>query len=202
MTRLAQELHDGPAQGLAVALLRLNALESSRSMAKKADWDLVRESVSIALADLRDLSGVIRIPELEGLGTSDVILRAVADFTRRTGRAVGCTLATSGLHLPPAVHASLYRIIQEALSNSFLHARCSQQLVSASLRGGWLEVEILDDGVGFDPNAAPAGGLARLGIRGMRERAELLGGTLHIHSEGGAGARIVVRIPTQEGALW
>ena len=201
MGRIAQDLHDAPAQNLAVALLRLDHLSGASRPGQQEDWALLRQSVESALADLRNISSGIRIPDLEELDADAIISRAVADFSQRTGRAVSCRTEAAGAQLSVAAKATTYRIIQEALNNSFLHGQAATQTVSVSLRSGWLEVEVTDDGIGFDPDEVRGrqrGERARLGIRGMRERAELLGGSLSIESQPGSGTRVNARIPEGE----
>ena len=201
MSRIAQDLHDGPAQDLAVALLHLRS-SSSTSAGQVANWPLIRESVAGALEELRHISSDIRIPELDGLDAEAVVSQAVADFSRRTGRPVSCRTETAGVALSAAAKATVYRILQEALNNSFLHGQAAVQAVSAALRNGWLELEIADDGVGFDPALLDQPGRwerARLGIRGMRERAELLGGSFSVQSRPGRGTRVFARIPVGQG---
>ncbi|HXV37155.1 MAG TPA: ATP-binding protein, partial [Myxococcota bacterium] len=85
-----------------------------------------------------------------------------------------------------------YRCVQEALNNVFRHARAQRAWVRALVRGGELQITVADRGIGFDPRARDH---TRLGLLGMQERAELLGGTFEIHSEPGRGTEIAIRIP-------
>jgi len=97
--------------------------------------------------------------------------------------------------LPPAVETALYRIIQETLTNAARHARPTRVGVIVERRAGHVIAVIEDDGVGFDPEVALHRG--RLGLVGMRERAEALGGSLKIESGLGTGTTVFVQIPVE-----
>lgn len=201
LTRLAQDLHDAPAQGLAVALLRLDRLKSSTPAPIHGDWELVRTSVSDALTEIRDISTGIRMPELEGLDAREVIKAAVTDFSRRTERVVRTSVHGASVWLSAAASVSIYRILQEALNNSHLHANCSVMSVNGRILSSWLEVEIADNGLGFNPDEiyrADREDRPHLGIRGMRDRVELLGGTFRFISKPDQGTQVIVRIPVEE----
>lgn len=199
MTRLAQDLHDVPAQNLAVALLRMDKLEGSVPPGQRQNWEMIKQSVETALADLRGISGGIRMPDLEGLDTAAVISQAVGDFERRTRHQVTVSAATTSAPLADAAKVAVYRIIQEALNNAATHGNASSMKVTASVRADTLVVEIADDGSGFSQSDIEAerrtGERPRLGIRGMRERTELLGGSFQIASRPGDGTTVVANIP-------
>ncbi len=199
MTRLAQDLHDVPAQNLAAALLRMDRLGETVPADQSENWEMIRQSVGIALADLRGISGGIRMPDLDHLGSAEVIAQAVDEFEKRTGHAVSFSIAAESALLADAAKVAVYRIVQEALNNAATHGNASSMEVTASVRPGTLVVEITDDGSGFVPSQVGAsqrsGDRARLGIRGMRERAELLGGSFRIRSRPGEGATVVANIP-------
>jgi signal transduction histidine kinase len=94
--------------------------------------------------------------------------------------------------LPPDVDTAVYRIVQEALTNVAKHARATWVSVIVSRLESQVRAVVEDDGIGFDPAAAPKG---RLGLMGMRERAEMVGGTFEIESNPRAGATVVISIP-------
>ena len=124
---------------------------------------------------------------------------AVADCRRRYQLQID--LAITGLsrrRLPPEVETALYRIAQESLTNVARHAQAQTASVFIECRETKVRAIIEDDGVGFAPDAARRGD-GHLGIHGIRERAELLGGTLTIESEPGRGASLFVEIPLGGG---
>lgn len=197
MSRIAQDLHDAPAQNLAVALLRLDDLAASSHSTSSQDWALVKTSLASALADLRGISSGLRIPELSDLDADELIYRAVDDVQARTGCAVSTEARAAHARLSGAAKVAVFRIIQEALNNSYLHSGARERSVVATVRDGYLEVEVADDGCGFDEAARgrPDSGRSRLGVRGMRDRIEVLGGTLIIRSRPGEGTRVIARVP-------
>jgi signal transduction histidine kinase len=94
--------------------------------------------------------------------------------------------------LPPEAETTLYRVVQEALTNVAKHATASQASVVVSRHDGVATAVVEDNGAGFDPEAI---GTGRLGLLGMRERATLLGGELHVESAPGSGTTVTARIP-------
>jgi two-component system sensor histidine kinase UhpB len=122
--------------------------------------------------------------------------RAVRDHERRSGTHVA--LVASGLpdRAPLAIKIALHRILQEALSNATRHGRPTTIRVELSTDGVTLDVAIQDDGAGFASEQAGRG----FGIGGMRERAELLGGSFSVESAHASGTRVVVSLPLVEAS--
>jgi len=106
--------------------------------------------------------------------------------------------------LPPEMETALFRICQETMSNVARHAQASAVLIQVGVEGGELHVEIEDDGKGFDPGAQAKRERRPWGLMGIRERAEIFGGTARIDSSPGQGTRVEVRLPVplpeKEGA--
>jgi two-component system, NarL family, sensor histidine kinase DegS len=197
--RLARDLHDGPAQTLAAALfgvdLAVNALDRAAGTAREellAARALVRE----ALDDVRALMTGLRPRLLEERGLV-VALNALAAMPPLWGTEV--LVETEGIgteeRLPAEVELALFRIVQETVSNARRHGAASHAQVSLTVKRGVAELRVVDDGRGFlrEPGIAWSG--KGEGLPGMRERAELLGGTLRVESEPGAGTRIEVTLP-------
>ena len=174
-------------------------MDRARVHGQREQCELIKTSVAIALPALRGNSGGIRMPHLDGLDTAAVISQAVVDFERRTRHQVSVSTTTTSVPLADAAKVAVYRIIQEALNNGATHGNASSLKVTASVRAGTLVVEIDDDGSGFSQRELEAerrsGERLRLGIRGMRERAELLGGSFQIESRPGGGTTVIANIP-------
>ena len=104
--------------------------------------------------------------------------------------------------LPPQVEIALFRVAQEAITNIAKHAGAHHALVNVDFGRSAITIEIEDDGRGFDPDkVSPRPGDAQgIGLIGMRERVELLGGQFQIETQPGGGTRIIVRVPLEEGA--
>ena len=209
LMRIAQDLHDGPAQDVSLALLRLEAVggseeEAHRAASAQEDIQLMRAALSGAIKDIREIAAGLRLPEMEGLSLAEVVERAVQEHREKTGNRVAVSV-TSGLPtagLPAKI--AVYRVVQEALNNAYQHAGVDEEEVDLRLSQGALRLDVRDRGVGLEGSAGPRGearGRAPLGLRGMRERVEMLGGTLEVVSEPGSGTTVRAVIPlTREEA--
>jgi len=200
--RIGSDLHDGPTQTLAFAMLRLDAVESRlEETGHGGDEDLgsVRGALSDALGEMRTIAAGLRTPELERARPAEIVRRAVADHERRAG--TRATVDTRGIpaRAPLATKIALYRILSEALSNTARHSRGAGVEVRVTKSAdGYMMAEVSDKGPGFDTSQGPSQG--HLGLAGMRERAELLGGRLELDSSPGAGTRVRAFLPLTEVA--
>lgn len=200
--RLSADLHDGPSQDLGLALLRIEALADvcaactvavSKSRTVSQDFRTIQTALQSALKDLRAISAGLRLPELVGLSPAEVAERAVRDYERKTGASVALLLESLPGAVPLPLAITLYRLLQEALVNGFRHADGVGQRVRLWIGRDELCAQVSDAGSGFDPRAVQ--GDERLGLSGMRERAEILGGTFEVHSASGRGTVVRARLP-------
>ncbi|UCE32262.1 MAG: hypothetical protein JSW68_04915 [Burkholderiales bacterium] len=208
LRRISADLHDGPAQLLSLALLRLHAVDpiepgragkasdarsGTQDRPQRDDLRVVQESVGAALAELRAICKGLVLPELDRLTPAQLLQSVVGAHERRTGSAV--VLRIDGV--PDAMERPLaicvYRFVQEALNNAFRHAGGSGQGVRAAFDGKRFEVTVTDEGTGFEL-ADVANDDSRLGLRGLRERVESLGGCLSVASTEGAGTGVTMSI--------
>ncbi len=194
--RIARELHDSTSQSLTSLMVGMRALsDTCDSPALRHHADELRAIAAQTLDEVHNLALQLRPSVLDDLGLPAAIERYVADCQRRYPLHID--LAIHGLEnerLPAEVETALYRIVQESLTNVARHARAATASVLIERRNGVVRAIIEDDGRGFDPEAV---GKAeqRLGLYGIRERAELLGGRLTIESEPGHGTSLFVEIP-------
>jgi signal transduction histidine kinase len=140
------------------------------------------------------IAGGLRSPELESYSLVAVAERAVRDHERRSGTHVELVVSPLPQRAPLAIKIALHRILQEALSNATRHGRPTAIRVTLSTDGVTLHVAIRDDGAGFASERLGNG----LGLAGMRERAELLGGSFAVESTPTAGTQVVVSLPLLE----
>jgi signal transduction histidine kinase len=202
LRRVGAELHDGPAQDLGLSLLKLDAfagkLESQPGGPVQAGWsDQIAEieaSLKNALKEIRGIATGLSLPHLAELGLAETIIRVVRAHERRTGTRVTLEQATLPDQVELPVKITIYRLIQEALNNAYRHAGGAGQRVLVSTGNNELVVEISDTGPGFYPEQAE-GWRGRLGLAGMRERVESLGGLFQIESQVGQGTKILARLP-------
>lgn len=191
--RIARELHDSASQSLTSLLVGLKALadQPNPAEARQLAADLRQVAVH-TLDEVHALSHQLRPSVLDDLGLTAALRRYCADFQRRHNLPVD--VALRGLdndRLPPQVETALYRMVQEALTNVARHAHASAASVLIERRPHSVRAVVEDDGRGFDPHLPHQ----RLGLYGIRERAELLGGKLIIESSPGQGASLFIEIP-------
>jgi signal transduction histidine kinase len=191
--RLARELHDETGQALTSILLGLRAVEEAKSAAdaQQAVSNL-RELVVATLQDVRRLAVQLRPKALDDFGLVPALERLAQTFAESSGIAVDLEAQLGDQRLPPDVETTLYRIVQEALTNVVKHAEARRVSIFLLRRDGAATAVIEDDGRGFDPAAASDG---RLGLQGMRERVELHDGRLTVETAPGSGTTLVVEVP-------
>ena len=193
--RIARELHDVIAHSVSVMVVQATAareiFEKQPERAREA-LRSIEETGRSALTELRRLLGIVRSQDVErrepqpGLGT----LEALVDQVRATGLEVELELEPGLGELSAGVGLSVYRIVQEALTNTLKHAQASRARISIGHKGHELMIEVSDDGSGVREPATNGHGLI-----GMRERVALLGGELHAGARSGGGFAIKVRLP-------
>lgn len=195
--RLAREIHDTLAQGLAGVALQLESVDAL--LEAGADAARVRDTVAQALTQTRaNLEEArrsvldLRAASLEGQSFSDALRVMVGRSSLRHGSRVAFEVTGSGRPLPVRIQTGLYRIVQEALANIEHHADARHASVSLVMTPEVVRCTIKDDGRGFDPEHIPEG---HYGLRGMAERARLLGGELRLATCPGNGTHIEVIIP-------
>jgi signal transduction histidine kinase len=198
---LSRELHDRSGQSMTALKLSLGVLKRSADNpdAVRARADELLQMTDYVMTELHDLAVNLRPSALDRYGLVPALEQYLASFRKQNQVEAG--LVATGLdeeRLPDEVETAIYRIVQESLTNVARHARADQVHISVARRNGQVAVTIQDDGQGFDVGEAWARG--RLGLLGMRERAELLGGQMEIASQPGAGATVSVQVPVfQDG---
>jgi two-component system, NarL family, sensor kinase len=201
--RISRELHDGVGQALTALKIRLDLLAQSANGRLSAEIDDARRVAESALRDVRQLSRLLRPQMLDDLGLLPTLLWLFRSIESTTH--VRVEFAHEGIErrLDPDVETLAYRIVQEAVTNVVKHAQVAAVQVRARTTHARLLVAIQDRGAGFDATAAfdPANGSEGLGLRGMRDRAQLFGAQLSVYSTPGSGTLIELDVPLQP-ALW
>jgi signal transduction histidine kinase len=194
--RVARELHDETGQALSSLLLSLSLLkwEADQSEAVLARATELEKLVDDMLESLHRLAMNLRPASLDLVGLEATLDQYIESFDQQYGvNAQFESVGLEGERLHPPIETAVYRIVQEALTNVARHAQASQVDVLLERRDDKLITIIEDDGVGFNTDAALSSG--RLGLFGMQERAQMLGGTLTIESSARAGTTVQVEIP-------
>ena len=194
-SRWARELHDETLQGLAVLRMRLaSALREESPAELHRTGQAAVEQIDEEIVKLRRLITELRPASLDTIGL-EAALEALAEQHRQaSGIEIDCDLALpreKDERPTPVLETAVYRLVQEALNNVSKHSMAGHAELDVRARRGAIEVELSDDGVGFDPSLVREG----FGLVGMRERAALLGGTLEIDSTNGAGTHLRASIP-------
>lgn len=190
---LARELHDGVCQVLTCLAF---ALEGGAPAASEAGARLgeARALLGQALTQIRQLAFDLRPALLDHFGLLPALRRLIERYTETTGVRVSFNQAGLEARFAPELETAGYRIVQEALHNVARHARVAEAAVRLWVHADALEVQVEDQGVGFDVEAVLAAG-ASGGLAGVRERAQLLGGQLVLESAPGAGTHLLARLP-------
>lgn len=198
--RVARDLHDQIGQALTSVLLGLRLVsdcllrdppdvETARTRTAEA-----RRLVADALGEVRRVAFELRPTVLDDVGLPAALQRLAGDVSARTGVAV--EVATNGLddtaRLAPELETVVYRVVQEALTNVVRHAGATSASVVVARDAGRVRAVVEDDGHGFDVRAAHR---PSLGLGGMAERAELVGGSVTIDSADGRGTTVRLEVP-------
>jgi len=212
---IARELHDSAGQALTAIRINLQIIaqlaqpgaadmaEGSGLSPQLADKvaRLAGRTLTIADATLEEIRRAVSLlgpAILDDVGLVAAIQRLCDDFGERADLRIDCELALPARSgLSPALESVCYRVAQEALTNVARHAEATRVAVRLALHPRSVHLEIHDNGRGLDPAAPPRprGATGGRGLVGMRERVELLGGSLHIDGSPGAGTRVIVDLP-------
>jgi signal transduction histidine kinase len=202
LRHVASDLHDGPGQGLALASMRIESLaEVCAACARGAghgstiaeEFRTIHIALQSALTDMRAILRGLHLPEIEQLSLADTARRAVSDHERKTSLVVPLTIGRVPDEAPLSIRIALFRLLQESLANGFRHGGATSQQVTLDFVDGELIVEVADEGKGFDPKASIDG--EHLGLQGMRERVELLGGRFEVQSAPARGTVVRASLP-------
>ena len=199
--RISRELHDSLGPSLAAAGNRLRASKDViRTDPQRAEEELdeITRGLKGHVREIRELIYELRPLALDQLGLVSAAKQQVERFGHESG--VEASFGTSGdVALEPFAELTAFRVVQECLSNVHKHADAAQVEVKLQGTHAGMEVTVQDDGRGFDPNGvAPSSIVEGVGLHSMRERAELLGGSLLVESSPGSGCRVILRIPARK----
>ena len=198
--RLAREIHDGLIQELTGAVLQLELCEKMFKKDASQILDPLTEAKKQArkcLQQMRKLTFDLRLTAVKELGLVEALRRHCDELSQENGIAIELKATKVQVELPLSIARSLFCIAREALLNATKHAKARRIQVSVSFDEQHVMLAVKDDGTGFDvePTLAKAEEQKKFGIVGMRERAHLLGGSLHVQSGRRSGTEVIAVIP-------
>jgi signal transduction histidine kinase len=196
LKRVSADLHDGPAQLLALASLRLDSAPvASAGTAQTNELEAIRAFLDEAMREIRNICRGLTLPQLEVLKLPELLKSVVVAHEQRTGTNVALSVPHEAPPLTQSEKICIYRFVQEALANAFRHAGGVGQAVVADVANGLISLSVSDQGPGFDVGRGAGEGL---GIAGLRERVESLGGEFAIESSP-SGTRLTMRLKPASG---
>ncbi|MBN1285567.1 MAG: sensor histidine kinase [Anaerolineae bacterium] len=201
--RLSQQIHDGPAQSLTNFILQAEICQRlfDRNDPQRASEELgnLRASATGTFQKVREFIEDLRPMMLDDLGLVPTVRRYVSNFQEKTGIAVQLNLSGEERRFESHLEVMMFRGLQELLSNVRDHAAASHVVVGLDLNGDTVTGTVEDNGRGFDPETAldlDSENSKAIGLTTLRERLELVGGTMEIWSEENRGSRIALTLPT------
>ncbi len=202
--RLAQEIHDGPAQSLTNAIFQVEYIErvlDTDVVLAATELRFLRELLRRELGDIRTFISQLRPPLLDQLGLDGALSDTVDHVRSVSGVSITADLAAPAETLTDGARTVVLRVTQEALQNVRKHAGASNAAVTTRIDAGDWILEVVDDGRGFDAGAVAARGRRNFGLQFMRERAELIGARLDVRSrpDGGTIVRLVIPVDAGQG---
>jgi signal transduction histidine kinase len=207
LQRIILDIHDGPVQKLFVVSSHLALLQGRMAdlpAEQRGELEMVLDRLSSlvesALHEIRATLSTFRPAEFQRRSLESVLQGLTFQHEVLTGNQVDLYIAGP---IPPValpVKIALYRVLQEALANSYRHSGVDTQEVYLTEEGGWIILEVTDDGIGFTPPPLDGPGATEreehIGLRGMRDRMHLVGGQLKVDSRPGQGTRVIVQVPS------
>jgi PAS domain S-box-containing protein len=193
--RIARDLHDNIGQHVTALRLKLAAIGSGGGAEAQAQVEAVERLVGDLDRELDFIARELRPAALD-LGVITALRQFVLEWSKAHG--IGAEFHASGFtetRLPPTSETHLYRVTQEALNNVYKHAQATRVSILLEHRGRDAVLIIEDDGSGFNPDAPRTDASSGLGLVSMRERAQIIGGSLDVESQPGKGTTIFLRIP-------
>ncbi len=196
--RLSRQMHDGPAQAMSNFILQteiaMRLLDVDAAQAKEELGNLKAAAMG-TFQKVRNFIFELRPMMLDDLGLVPTIRKYVDAFKEQTGLDVSLTITGSERRLEPYLEVMIFRAVQELLGNAARHSQAAMVKILLDMGSETIRVSVDDNGKGFDPESVLSG--KSLGLKLIRDRTEMLGGTFDIDSTTGKGARISFSIPVR-----
>ena len=201
LQRITTDLNDGPVHEINQALLQLNNAIDSYSVNLKSkeneNLPIVQTSMRNAIDEVQAITNGLGLPQLDRLTLPEIFSSAVQAHEQRTGTQATLSMGDLPTEAILPIKITAYRIVQEALNNAHRHAKGAGQTVCVTFETNILKIEVADQGPGFDVSL-PIAGEEHLGLAGMRERVESLGGLFTVESKINQGTKIIAQLFFQD----
>jgi signal transduction histidine kinase len=198
-TRIARDLHDGSNQLITGTLYEIQAAEESLLHDRKdtalKTLETAKELLRKIEAENRRIISGLRPAVLDAQGLVSALQWHVNTYLEQYSIAYTLRVSGQSVRLPAEVETAVYRIVQESLNNVAAHAQAREVQIQIGFRPAQLRVVIEDNGIGFDYERARTATTGRMGLIGIRERAQSIGGHVEIQSIRGQGTRITLKVP-------
>lgn len=198
LRRVGADLHDGPAQMIGYAMLRLNKVSKEEAVKKLGhEFHAVKDALEESLEEIRGISSGLVLPELEQLSLEQCLRKVVLLHSANSAAKISqyYKSLTDEIDLPIKICA--YRFVQEGLNNAERHGQAKKCRLTAQMKGDVLHLSLKDNGMGFRKSRLSTEG-GHLGLMGLKDRIESLGGKLSINSELGVGTAIKLSIALKD----
>lgn len=199
--RLANQLHDGPAQSLTNLILQAEICErlfDTDPVKARTELSELKQAVTNTFQKVREFIFDLRPMMLDDLGLNPTLKKSIDDFEQKSGIACNLTISGRDQRLPPHTEVTIFRVIQNLLKNVRDHANATHAQISLSIAEDRAVVVIEDDGSGFDVAEALTAARQRktIGLSSMQEQVEMLGGEIEFDSALGKGTKIQFWVPS------
>ena len=199
LRRVGSDLHDGPAQSIGYAVLRLDKLSKEEEVKKLShEFHVVKEALDDSIEEIRRISSGLVMPELEGMTLEESIRKVVVRHQSNAKVEVAQYYQDIPDDIPLPIRICSFRFIQEGLNNASRHGQAKKCRITAKFKDGVLHLSLKDNGMGFRKSSLSVGDGAHLGLMGLRDRVESLGGEFSINSELGVGTALKISIVVSE----
>jgi two-component system sensor histidine kinase DegS len=200
--RLANQLHDGPAQSLTNLILQAEICErllGSDPTRAKSELTELKQAVTNTFQKVREFIFDLRPMMLDDLGLNPTLKKSIEDFEQKSGLACNLTITGKDQRLPPHVEVTIFRVVQELLKNIRNHAQATHIQIALNVTDDQAIVAVEDDGSGFDVNEALAAANQRktIGLTTIKDQLDMLDGDFKLESDLGRGTRVEFSIPAQ-----
>ncbi len=201
LRRVGSDLHDGPAQSLGYAILRLNKIsDQEESKGLGVEFHAVRDALDNSLEEIRGISSGLVLPELEHMTLEEALNKIVKRHAKNSPTEVTEYYTDLPDEIPLPIKITAYRFVQEGLNNAHRHGQAEKCRVTALVKNDLLHLSLKDNGMGFRKSQLSTEG-GHLGLMGLKDRVESLGGRFSINSELGVGTAIKVTIALNDEAI-